>query len=199
MSTSRNHDREAALDAGLDLFWRRGFYATSMKDLERATGMHPGSIYAAFGSKQGFYDASLGRYAEIITREMRAAIDAGETPLAGLAAFVGSIGKGARDPRRSCMLLKTLLEQGEGDALLYDSGEKGSAAIECVIRETLESEKASGAIAGDVDIVLASRRIQLNIMGLRAFACRSVPRETIEALAEQLAGEILQLATAQGV
>lgn len=198
MSTSRNHDREAALDAGLDLFWRRGFHATSMKDLERATGMHPGSIYAAFGSKQGFYDASLSRYADTITREMRAAIDAGETPLAGLAAFVGSIGKGAQDPRRSCMLVKTLLEHGEGDALLYDSGEKGSAAIEGVIRETLEAEKASGTIAGDVDTVLAARRIQLNIMGLRAFACRSVPRETIETLADQLASEILQLATTEG-
>lgn len=196
MTTSRNHDREAALDAGLDLFWRRGFHATSMKDLEHATGMHPGSIYAAFGSKQGFYDAALTRYAHTITKDMRTAIAAGETPLEGLAAFVRSIGEGAGDPRRSCMLVKTLLEQGEGDAMLYDSGEAGSAAIENVIREMLQAEKASGALPAALDPVLAAQRIQLNIMGLRTFACRAVPRETITALAGQLADEILALAVA---
>ncbi|MDX1730552.1 MAG: helix-turn-helix domain-containing protein, partial [Aurantimonas coralicida] len=47
---ARPYDRDAALDAALRLFWAKGYHATSLKDLEAALTMKPGSIYAAFQS-----------------------------------------------------------------------------------------------------------------------------------------------------
>lgn len=60
----RVFDREQALDAAMDLFWRRGFSATSVADLCAAMGINPPSLYAAFGSKEALYEAALMRYAE---------------------------------------------------------------------------------------------------------------------------------------
>ena len=57
------HDRDEALARALRLFWAQGFHATSLKDIEKALDMRPGSIYAAFGSKEGLYRAALARYA----------------------------------------------------------------------------------------------------------------------------------------
>ncbi|MGU0800458.1 helix-turn-helix domain-containing protein, partial [Pseudomonas aeruginosa] len=51
MPRPARHDRQQALDRAVDLFWERGYHATSMKHIEQALDMRPGSLYATFGSK----------------------------------------------------------------------------------------------------------------------------------------------------
>ena len=51
----RGFDRDAALQAAMLLFWRKGFAATSMNDLCDAMGIRSPSLYAAFGSKEALY------------------------------------------------------------------------------------------------------------------------------------------------
>lgn len=55
-------DREQALEAALQLFWRYGYEGTSIADLTAAMGVTPPSLYAAFGSKDALYSAALDRY-----------------------------------------------------------------------------------------------------------------------------------------
>ena len=62
MSRSAPYDRDTALAAAMDVFWEKGFHATSLKDLEAALEMKPGSIYAAFSSKENLYLLALERY-----------------------------------------------------------------------------------------------------------------------------------------
>ncbi|MGB2139878.1 MAG: helix-turn-helix domain-containing protein, partial [Psychrobacter sp.] len=51
MSRTTLYNRQEALDRAVKLFWHKGFHATSLKDIEQALDMRPGSIYAAFGNK----------------------------------------------------------------------------------------------------------------------------------------------------
>ncbi len=44
--------REQILDRAARLFGRRGYHATSMRDIGEATGMLPGSLYAHIASKE---------------------------------------------------------------------------------------------------------------------------------------------------
>ncbi|MCP4298102.1 MAG: helix-turn-helix transcriptional regulator, partial [Proteobacteria bacterium] len=44
-------DREEKLELAMNLFWQKGYQATSMKLLTEAMGLQPGSIYSAFRSK----------------------------------------------------------------------------------------------------------------------------------------------------
>ncbi len=50
------------LDRALEVFWRRGYGATSVDDLTRATGLGRGSLYGAFGDKEALFAACLHRY-----------------------------------------------------------------------------------------------------------------------------------------
>ena len=59
----RGFDRDAALEAAMYLFWRKGFAATSMNDLCDAMGLNSPSIYAAFGSKEALYLEAVEHYA----------------------------------------------------------------------------------------------------------------------------------------
>ena len=58
-------DKEAALDIAMRLFWERGYEGTSIADLSHAMGIHPSSIYAAFGDKQALFALAAKRYIEV--------------------------------------------------------------------------------------------------------------------------------------
>src|ERR1700750_1547259 len=62
----RAFDREAALEAAMLLFWRKGFAAASINDLCEAMGVRSPSLYAAFGSKEALYLEAIERYARTI-------------------------------------------------------------------------------------------------------------------------------------
>ncbi|MFI7677881.1 TetR/AcrR family transcriptional regulator [Actinophytocola sp. NPDC049390] len=50
------------LDKAMTVFWRHGYEGASPGRLQAATGLTPPSIYNAFGSKEGLYEACLDRY-----------------------------------------------------------------------------------------------------------------------------------------
>ena len=62
MARPREFDEEEVLDRALDVFWRRGYGATSVEDLTAATGLGRGSLYAAFGDKETLFLTCLRRY-----------------------------------------------------------------------------------------------------------------------------------------
>ncbi|MEC4506357.1 TetR/AcrR family transcriptional regulator [Klebsiella pneumoniae] len=57
------HDKSETLGRAIHVFWRKGFSNTSIKDLEMALDMRPGSIYASFDSKAGLFTQALSVYA----------------------------------------------------------------------------------------------------------------------------------------
>ncbi len=58
----RKRPVEESLDLALELFWRRGYEATSIQDLSKALGVGPSSLYNAFGSKEELYRRCVERY-----------------------------------------------------------------------------------------------------------------------------------------
>src|ERR1700748_1436725 len=50
-----------ALDAAMQVFWRKGYQGASMVDLTTAIGINSPSLYAAFGSEEGLFQAVLLR------------------------------------------------------------------------------------------------------------------------------------------
>lgn len=57
------YDREAVIRQAMLLFWEKGFYATSTRDLQQTINLRPGSFYAAFGSKESLFREALRCYA----------------------------------------------------------------------------------------------------------------------------------------
>lgn len=55
-------DESTILDKARDLFWERGYNATSIADLEKRLGISRSSIYNSFGGKRALYDLTLNRY-----------------------------------------------------------------------------------------------------------------------------------------
>ena len=60
----RAFDAAAALDAALEVFWRKGYEGATLPDLTEAMGINRPSLYAAFGNKESLFRQVLERYAE---------------------------------------------------------------------------------------------------------------------------------------
>src|SRR6201996_9782455 len=80
----REFDRDAALEAAMLQFWRKGFAATSMNDLCDAMDVRSPSLYAAFGSKEALYLEAVERYVDIQGHRVWDKIDDGATARAGI-------------------------------------------------------------------------------------------------------------------
>ena len=78
MARPRSFDETAVLERARDLFWERGYSATSIGDLERALGISRSSLYATFGDKRALYDRTLAAYQRDNLARLRALL--AETP-----------------------------------------------------------------------------------------------------------------------
>ncbi|RAR57639.1 MULTISPECIES: TetR/AcrR family transcriptional regulator [Halomonadaceae] len=201
MPRQTRHDRQHSLDQALALFWRKGYHAASLKDLEGALDMRPGSIYASFGSKERLFGEVLARYGRQGLVELERTLAANPSPLGGLADYLRTLG-GLRDMQRpchACLLVKTLLELGaeEANARLAQELLDGMAARFTQVFEAardageLVEERTDNASAGQP--ARLARRYQAIVMGLRAHAERPISAAELHELADDLADDLLTL------
>lgn len=106
----RQFDEDEALEKALELFWRRGFAATSMQELAAATGVQRGSLYNAYQDKETFFLKVFDVYRERFLGQIRQSLEKPKLrdSLRGFFDFViGSMRTG--EPTRGCLSTKTVM------------------------------------------------------------------------------------------
>ena len=193
MPRQRLYDREQSLDKAVNLFWEQGFHATSLKDLERALDMRPGSIYAAFGSKQALFEAALDRYAARGLDDLDKKLAEYASPIEGLAAYVRALGelREPAAPSRACLLVKSLLELGDREPLAKNKADSLLAAMEQHFVDAFRAAQANGELGPEQDPTMLGRRLQAEVMGLRAYAQRMVASSAVKQVADHIADSIV--------
>jgi AcrR family transcriptional regulator len=197
MRRAHTYDRDTAIDAAMTLFWRKGYHATSLKDLEGALNMKPGSIYAAFDSKEALFGLSLQRYYERSLAGLRAALEGATSPLSALAGFLR---KTAREPfddpsRCACMLMKTVLNATPDEPQISERAGQYLDALRAEMARAFERAKALGELPPEVDPDNLARRFQADVMQLRIEAQRGLRGAELQALAEDMATDVEAMRT----
>ncbi|MEO6029787.1 MAG: TetR/AcrR family transcriptional regulator [Candidatus Binatia bacterium] len=108
MVRPRGFDEDEVGEGLLAAFWRHGYARTSIPNLTEATGLLPGSLYAAFGSKEDMFRVAVDRYVS----EIRAALTSELTGLAALEHVLGTVVRlTVKDrERRGCLVLNAIPE-----------------------------------------------------------------------------------------
>lgn len=189
------YDRDTALDAAMSLFWRKGYHATSLKDLESALSMKPGSIYAAFDSKENLYLLSLERYFETSRSTMMAQMAKAPSAISGLASHFRSYSHLSPEDasRQACMLTKTLIDTQSTDPEIAKITKTYLDLILAEFTKTFQAARDAGELATTADPGRLARRFQANVSALRLEMHRGATQEDIADLAEDMAQEIENL------
>lgn len=199
MARAANYDRDAALNAAMGLFWRKGYHATSLKDLEATLHMKPGSIYAAFESKENLYLLAMQRYFESSRQGFRTHMENAPSPLEGLAAHFRSFALLSPEDqaRQTCMLTKTLVDTKTTDPQIAKVTKNYLNQMCDEFAAAFDAARTARQLPPDADPQRLARRYQANMTALRVELHRGAPQEVIAALADDMAREVMELAPAR--
>jgi AcrR family transcriptional regulator len=183
MPRKPNYDRNDLIERARDLFWKRGWAGTSLKDLEAALHMKPGSFYAAFGSKEALFALAMERYAND-GRERLSILAQQHGPIKALQRFPEMVVENDAAPAKACMLSKTLLELHAHNHPLAREANLHLLKMEAHFAQLFQLAQSMGDIDGAHDPQVLARRYQSDLLGLRV----SAEREGVDARA--IAAEI---------
>jgi TetR/AcrR family transcriptional regulator, transcriptional repressor for nem operon len=112
MSRNRLFSEDETLDRAMNVFWDKGYGGTSLKDIEVATGLRPGSLYHSFSSKHGLFLKVLERYIDSVVESRIATACRIESPEDGIRWFFHSAIDYSLQDGRACILTNTAIEIG---------------------------------------------------------------------------------------
>ncbi|MEH6468329.1 MAG: TetR/AcrR family transcriptional regulator [Porticoccus sp.] len=116
MSGRKQFNEVNALDAAMKVFWSKGYEATSLSDLEAATGLNKSSIYNTFQSKEILFNHCLERFIEEYGKEAIAKLDHPDFKTA-ITGFFDQLFKAYDNPDlpTGCLATMAIMEVGGAD------------------------------------------------------------------------------------
>ncbi|WP_084957884.1 TetR/AcrR family transcriptional regulator [Thermoactinospora rubra] len=169
MARTREFDTDAAVERAMEVFWRKGYAATSIQDLVEATGVGRGSLYAAFGSKDGLYEAALERYARQSTGRAAAALER-DAPVREVLRelMLGMVDETVLDPqRRGCLVTNTAVERLPADRTAGRVVGDALDALTRSIRRALCRARERGELRADADVTAMADFVVTALQGIR--------------------------------
>lgn len=188
MARTVEFDREDILQKAMDVFWQEGYCKSSVSCLVAATKLKPGSIYAAFGSKEGLFLAALDLYSQQSIQKLTSCLKIADTPLQGLRVFIETIVEGmlGSKEQRGCFLVNTVLEISPGKTIINTAVKKHLKAIESHLVSALSRAKDEGELAADQNPEVLAQYILVNIWGLQVLAKTKPDNDTIRSMLAQI-------------
>ena len=193
MVTATKFDRQDVIQKATDLFWEKGFHATSMRNLQERIDMRPGSIYASFGSKEGLFKETLQNYANNSLTLLKSFAETYDSPLEALRAFLTNVVYcQAQAPSNMCMLVKTISELTDDNAELLAEAQKLLVKVEAAFAELFTQAQVNGELDSSKDPKRLASLLQMQVMGLRAYArANKGAEEHIKALTDDAFASLL--------
>ncbi|AEW93100.1 MULTISPECIES: TetR/AcrR family transcriptional regulator [Streptomycetaceae] len=190
MARTKEFDPDAALDAALELFWRRGYEATSMADLVEHLGIARASVYGTFGSKRELYLKALDRYQESTAEGTLAALSEPGPALPAVRRLVEAFGAQTLQDaeRRGCFVTNTAVELAGSDAEAARRVERSWDGLESAIAGALTRARAQGELAAGQNPTALARFLVVLLQGLRVMGrARPEPERVRDAVRAALA------------
>lgn len=163
-------EREDALRRAKELFWSLGYQRASLPELERATGLRRGSLYALFADKRALFLEALDLYGEdaLSTMDRLMPAEAGRADIVAWMVHHADRAHG-RAGERGCFLIETVVEMGPHDPAIARRAKR----IFNAMLDRLERALEAAPDIGVVDAGGCARTLLAGLEGLRVLGkCR---------------------------
>jgi TetR/AcrR family transcriptional repressor of nem operon len=186
MARPRSFDEADALDAAIDCFWRRGYGATSVRDLGAEMGLGSASLYNAFFDKRTLFLRALDRYLDGTMRERIARLERTRAPKDAVKAFIDEIvERSVNDPeQRGCMLINAAAEFDPRDPELGEEIAARLDELQGFFRRMIARAREDGAVRRDRDPSELSRLMLGVVVAIRVLARVRPQRPLLKGIAK---------------
>ena len=117
MPAEKQFDQEKALELAMNLFWKKGYGATSIADLTKQLNIGKGSLYDTFHSKRKLFESAMTFYRRANIERLKSILQAEKDVKVGIkkVCYANVERRFADKERRGCLVANTCSELGNMD------------------------------------------------------------------------------------
>ena len=186
MSRPKEFNPDDAIEKAMQVFWHKGYEATSMEDLLTAMDLNRGSLYDTFGDKRTLFLKVMDRYCTTFAGPKFSLLDQPGPALPTLRRFIsGMIEGGLADPqRRGCLIANTVMELSPHEKEIAGTLRQALKMVEDTFYKVLARATQQGELKPDKDPRALARflttMMQGTIVMIKAGASTDVVKQTAE-------------------
>ncbi len=165
MPRKKSYIEEEVIEKAMHTFWKKGYEATSVRDLEREMGINQFSIYASFTNKDGIFLESVKYYKTKATKEILNKLINSNDGVNSIKKYFKDFLKFVKDTEgyKGCLLTNTINELG-GKANEQVVNEIGQFST--LIRDTFFKKLATNTIKSKETINKQANYLIVALQGL---------------------------------
>ncbi len=169
MARTKEFDPDAVLQKALELFWERGYEATSIADLVEHLGIARASIYATFGGKHDLYLKAFDHYAQSRDSAIVERLSQPGPALPAVRALIASYAAESLcdERRRGCLVVNAAVELMSRDPQIARRVEGSWDTLETALASALTRARAQGELADERDPHALARFLLVLMQGMR--------------------------------
>mgnify|MGYP001328507648 CR=1 FL=1 len=185
MARPREFSETKVLEQAMEVFWTKGYEATSLVDLIRAMGISKSSFYEAFGSKhelfidaiESYIETRVGFVVNLLDREL-----SGKRAIENIFRIILEM-ETSEAGGRGCLLCNCAVEISRRDPEAAALVAGGMRRLEDAYFRAVERGQAAGEIRADRDARALARFLVSSENGMMVMAKANPDREGISDIA----------------
>ncbi|MBP3128085.1 TetR/AcrR family transcriptional regulator [Thalassospira sp. ER-Se-21-Dark] len=188
MPRPRAFDEESVLDNAMNIFWSKGFEATSIQDLVNETGLNRASMYASFGDKKALFLRVLDHYSQKISTERFADLRNIEDGRAAIEkTFRDAAKTGTAEGRhKGCLMVNSGMELAPHDPETAAIAHQAFRRAEDTFAAALNRAIGQGEIAEGKNVRALARFLAGSFQGVQLMSRRGADQETLNDYCETI-------------
>jgi TetR/AcrR family transcriptional regulator, transcriptional repressor for nem operon len=189
MVKSKQFDKHVALDEAMDLFWERGYHATSIQDLVDRLGVNRQSLYDTYGGKEQLFLSALERYRELQGAPLRRTLEREGPARVVLRQFFEEMIENLTGGEcKGCFMANTTTGLAGQDESIFNICAANHRQLEAAFSGLLLRAQQNGEIAADRALLPMARFLVNTINGLGVTAKATRDKKVLEEIVDVALG-----------
>ena len=170
------------LDKAVDLFWEKGYTATSANDLVKGLGLSRSSLYSTYKDKRTLYVRALNRYRQRNVDAMLQLVRESDDMLATIEQIFNLVVEQDIHSKipKGCLMVNSSIELGPHDEQIAEIVNQNEKNIEDAFEAAILKGQKNGQIAPSHSAKSLARFIYNNISGLRVAVKTKADRSILD-------------------
>lgn len=148
MPRNKDFDYDEKLKTARDIFWKKGYNATTMNDLVDTMQINRSSLYLAYGNKHDLFLKSLSNYIQKKDKQYTQAAKKSEEPLEAIRNVIYSVFESALQDN-NCLFTNSVFELALTDKDVSEILQKQTLKAVALFDKLLKQAQAEGSFAAD--------------------------------------------------
>lgn len=186
MPRKKEFDEYQVLHRAMEIFWHKGYEATSVQDLVDQMGINRGSLYGTFTDKRALFLAAIQYYDQTIVTGVVRVLHSPGSPRQAIVDYIRGVAERAADggDREGCFLTNSAVEVAPHDPEAEQRLQASLQRIEAAFLDALVAARAQGEIKTRRDLRDVARFLTSSIQGIRVMARVNTDRNSLRAIAD---------------